>query len=766
MAKTQEIKIKIRADGARAAAGIGKVTKSLGKLKPSFAQVRTGALLFSAAVLGTAAAIYALTRSAANAYDKIQKFSDQLGVSTEFLSKMQMAADFSGMQIEGMNKSIQKMTIAIGEADMGLATYKVAFDNLGVSLRNTEGQLKTSEEIFLEMTDAFSKLTDSTQKAHLAYRVFGARGMQMLQIMKDGREGIEAMWKEAEKFGLVVSEKAGKNAAEFNDSLTRLQGSFRGVKNAIAEDLMPTFTGLQNFLATFIAENRKEIVNFALDFITSLGSMAESVLVGGAEILDFFTKLRIGIVGTRLDFLKVDLRHYAGYLKEYSDEYNAFTKARSNLAITLAHGTQEEIDNLKEVIAKNDEGARKYIMYQTEYEKLHRKAGEAREELNKLTGEPFAADQVKAFMNKLKAGMEELKTGVEDIFTGSGADGKGISGQAQNIGVQIQAQIDRMKLSAEDLIEKQAEKWEALGAQQILIDEWVHLKKGKLAEKTAAEEFKRQEELSKRIMELKAQEAEYQRLVYEDSWAQMIDIANAVGGEQGAGLGQMMAGLKGISDIEAGIDPYSKRLEQIQEFLAAKKSLFLEGAISEDLMYQYFADKAIERERIIGQQKLSMTLSTFSVIQGAMASFASFSDKNSKAMFLASKAVGIAMIWVQTQIAAMSAAAAVAGIPIVGPALAAAAYAKMQTLGYISMAAAAAAAVGQMAAGRGGVGGGLSGGGGYSYTSPTEPSWEKTEEVKQGQVINVHVYGNVVDHDEFARELIESISKAESDGVH
>jgi len=34
-----------------------------------------------------------------------------------------------------------------------------------------------------------------------------------------------------------------------------------------------------------------------------------------------------------------------------------------------------------------------------------------------------------------------------------------------------------------------------------------------------------------------------------------------------------------------------------------------------------------------------------------------------------------------------------------------------------------------------------------------------------GQVINVHIYGNVVDHDKFARELVPSLRKAASDGL-
>ena len=44
-------------------------------------------------------------------------------------------------------------------------------------------------------------------------------------------------------------------------------------------------------------------------------------------------------------------------------------------------------------------------------------------------------------------------------------------------------------------------------------------------------------------------------------------------------------------------------------------------------------------------------------------------------------------------------------------------------------------------------------------------SEQAKQETAPTQVVNVHIYGNVVDHDEFAREIIPSITKAMEDGV-
>lgn len=278
---------------------------------------------------------------------------------------------------------------------------------------------------------------------------------------------------------------------------------------------------------------------------------------------------------------------------------------------------------------------------------------------------------------------------------------------------------------------------------------------------------------------------------YAEAWGGMMDIANQISGQYGQGLGQIFGGVKGQMDIAAQMDPFTQRLDKMREMYMqyfADQKMIAQQEVElwkqkerdkqqievESLLKRFGMEKEVDNLRLqetyaIEQQKLSMNLYTLQMIQGALTYFAAFSGKQNKVMFALSKAVGIAIIWVQTQIAAMSAAAAVAGIPIVGPALAAAAYSKMQILGYISMAAAAAAAIGQMAGG-GAMGGMPSGGGGYKYTSPTTPSWEKTTEEKPRPLIqNIYIYSDVIDNaslDTFARKLIPSINKGYADGVH
>jgi hypothetical protein len=253
-----------------------------------------------------------------------------------------------------------------------------------------------------------------------------------------------------------------------------------------------------------------------------------------------------------------------------------------------------------------------------------------------------------------------------------------------------------------------------------------------------------------------------------------------------SGMPEVGRGFADLFAIEAEQDPARRQFERWSA-LQDEKVLLMEEKYREDLerLRRQGMDEAaiiaetegqkraildayrqydVQSDLMVQTQKAQTQLAYLSIAQGVGTALLSFAGSNAKAQFLVAKAVAVAMAIVQAHIAAISAAAAVAGIPVVGPAMAAAAYAKWMTIGYINAGLIAATAIGQMAtAGGGGSGGGISAGG---YAMPeAAPAPPQTAMPAASPVVNVHIYGNVVDHDEFAREIIPSITKAMEDGV-
>lgn len=368
-------------------------TGAFGKLKSHLPSIKQLALGASAGVTALSASIYAITKSTAESYDKVQKFSDQLGISTEFISKMGMAAEFSGVQSNTMSKAIQMLQVRIGEAAQGIGEGKDAFINLGISLRDANGQLKTAEQIMPELADAFHNTASATERAEMASAIFGQRGMSMLQVFKNGSAGLNEMTAEAEKFGLVISAKAGANAAAFNDSLTRVKGSLTGVKNKLAEELMPTFTGVFNRLADYLANNREMIVGWASKFIEVVGSMAEKGAYGVAVIIDAWRGLEM-IWNT----LKIALGSFAEYFLE---TINSFAEKWKSLweHLNFRGVFDEGIADIQKFIDTNQGAIDSISSFSTA----------AKADLDALINQGMAIDKVTAFGEAVRNTLSEIR---------------------------------------------------------------------------------------------------------------------------------------------------------------------------------------------------------------------------------------------------------------------------------------------------------------------------------------------------------------------
>ena len=199
--------------------------------------------LAAAAVLaGTA--IAAMTKQAIDSADQLNKMSQATGISTEALSELQYAASLSDVSIDQLSTNLRKLQKAQADAARGSETAAKAFKALGLSATNADGSLKDSDELLLEIADKFATLEDGAAKAALAQELFGRSGAAMIPFLNQGRKGIEALRKEAQQFGLVVTTEAGQAAEQFNDNLTRLGAVGRGVANQVQQALVPTLNVL------------------------------------------------------------------------------------------------------------------------------------------------------------------------------------------------------------------------------------------------------------------------------------------------------------------------------------------------------------------------------------------------------------------------------------------------------------------------------------------------------------------------------------------
>ena len=187
-----------------------------------------------------------------SAGDALDKMSSRVGASVEFLSALSHAAQIGGTDISAMEVGIRRLQRTAFDAERGLATAKDAFDQLGISVVGADGQLKSTEDLFMESATALSRLTNNTQKAALATVIFGRAGTQLLPMLKDGADGMVAVMEEAKRLGLVMSTQDATSAAELTDAWTRLTSVLKMAVFRIGGALAPSLTELASQMTSLL----------------------------------------------------------------------------------------------------------------------------------------------------------------------------------------------------------------------------------------------------------------------------------------------------------------------------------------------------------------------------------------------------------------------------------------------------------------------------------------------------------------------------------
>jgi lambda family phage tail tape measure protein len=209
-----------------------RAEKRLKEFESSVKKTSLAVVAFGAAAVG---AFAVMAKSSINSMDAMAKQAQQAGVTTEALSSLAYAAKLSGVEQGNLTLSLGRLSKAMSEAAAGTGEARKAFDALGIKT----GSLKSADEGLLAIAERFVAMEDGAKKTALAMQIFGRSGQQLIPFLNQGREGIAALQREADRLGVTIDGTTAKAAEQFNDNLTRLSASLTGLMNVVMRDLLP-----------------------------------------------------------------------------------------------------------------------------------------------------------------------------------------------------------------------------------------------------------------------------------------------------------------------------------------------------------------------------------------------------------------------------------------------------------------------------------------------------------------------------------------------
>ncbi len=298
MPKEETLKVKIVASIAGFTKGIEKCTNEIKGFKKTLATAAKGIAAFSGVAVGAVGATFALANSVATAGDNFQKMALRTGLSVSDLSRLDFAAKRSGTNIQVLESSIRYLTKAMADTKNGLGEAKKGFNELGISVIDSQGHLRNSFDVLKEVSNKLSKMKNETEKISVAQYIFGARfGTQLLPLLTSGTQGLTALLQKSDELGYTWSTRDANAAALFRDRLTDLESAFDGFKKSLMVNTFPfwegALLGAQSFIQSLMAVE------------DTMGDVSEDSYAMGNSVLDVFHSLSDAVVKFQNGFVQV-----------------------------------------------------------------------------------------------------------------------------------------------------------------------------------------------------------------------------------------------------------------------------------------------------------------------------------------------------------------------------------------------------------------------------------------------------------------------------
>lgn len=207
--------------------------------------------------------------------DDLLTLSQQTGISTDALQRMQYASDLVDVSVESMTGALARMT-----RQLASSTGEEKITALGVATRNASGELRSGEAIFYDVLAALSHVGNETERDALAMDIFGRSANELAGIIDDGGAKLQALGDEAARNGSIIEESLVQQMGGFQDKIDQLKASALPELLKAGGSAIEALTPLIESLVTVLSSALSVVGSIdptLLSVVTTLALLAASI---------------------------------------------------------------------------------------------------------------------------------------------------------------------------------------------------------------------------------------------------------------------------------------------------------------------------------------------------------------------------------------------------------------------------------------------------------------------------------------------------------
>ena len=206
------------------------------------------------AIIAFAGAMTAVVFSVSKLGDSIDKGSQRMNMSAEQYQKWAYAMALSGSSIEELREGYNQMSGQISQAVNGTKESQKAFQRLGVNLKDTKGNLRSTGDIFEDVVVSLQNMDNATERTALAYKLFGESVSKLNPLLNNNANFLREVVRTQNALGSQMSDNLVAESAKFQDAIATLGQAWQGFTNVLGETFIPIIQKIVVWITVAIAK--------------------------------------------------------------------------------------------------------------------------------------------------------------------------------------------------------------------------------------------------------------------------------------------------------------------------------------------------------------------------------------------------------------------------------------------------------------------------------------------------------------------------------
>ena len=213
-----------------------------------------GTTVYNAAKDGTTAlldleqALSGFTKEGGRYADTVNTMAKKTGLSTKEIQELQYAAELVDVSLEtisgSMTKNLKAMSTASKATKDKTNDAAEAYKTLGVTIKNADGSLRDSKEVFWEVVDALGKLESGADRDLMAMTLLGKSAKELNPLIEAGSDKMKEFAKMAADSGYILDQDVLNSYQKLDDQLRILDNTFTSTKNGLGLIFLPLLQDL------------------------------------------------------------------------------------------------------------------------------------------------------------------------------------------------------------------------------------------------------------------------------------------------------------------------------------------------------------------------------------------------------------------------------------------------------------------------------------------------------------------------------------------